>query len=200
MPGLAIHGKAWMEDSRWIALGSYRQVFKTEENSVVTVKITATVKTIQKHSGRKKVGDTGRLAIRVPGQGLYPTRPHRHRNRRRWPPQRRQRNNQQEQRLHHRPRDNRSANIQWKHERGAELEASDRALAAQGKRIRVWPVVTLPKPESRSFSSAEVSSHRQIQQVQWHSATTVALTCTNPQPAIRVVVRCSQVPRWGQTK
>jgi hypothetical protein len=27
-----------------------------------------------------------------------------------------------------------------------------------------------------------------------------ALTCTKPQPALRAVVRCSQVPRWGQTK
>jgi hypothetical protein len=88
-----------------------------------------------------------RLAIRVPGRGLYPIRPHRHRNRRRWPPQRHQRNNRKEQRLHHRPRDNRSPSTQWKHERGAELEASDRAWGAQGKRIRVWPVVTLPKPE-----------------------------------------------------
>jgi hypothetical protein len=26
------------------------------------------------------------------------------------------------------------------------------------------------------------------------------LTCTTPQPALRAVVRCSQVPRWGQTK
>jgi hypothetical protein len=25
-------------------------------------------------------------------------------------------------------------------------------------------------------------------------------TCTTPQPALRAVVRCSQVPRWGQTK
>jgi hypothetical protein len=31
--------------------------------------------------------------------------------------------------------------------RRAELEACDRAWAAQGRRIRVWPVVTLPKPE-----------------------------------------------------
>jgi hypothetical protein len=46
----------------------------------------------------------------------------------------------------------------------AELEACDRAWAAQGKRIRVWPEVTLPKPEFVIFSSAEVSSHRQIQQ------------------------------------
>jgi hypothetical protein len=26
------------------------------------------------------------------------------------------------------------------------------------------------------------------------------LACTNPPPALRAVVRCSQVPRWGQTK
>jgi hypothetical protein len=26
------------------------------------------------------------------------------------------------------------------------------------------------------------------------------LACTTPQPALRAVVRCSQVPRWGQTK
>jgi hypothetical protein len=37
----------------------------------------------------------------------------------------------------------------------------------------VWPVVTLPKPEFVIFSSAEVSPHRQTQQVQWHSVTTV---------------------------
>jgi hypothetical protein len=30
----------------------------------------------------------------------------------------------------------------------------------------VWPVVTLPRPESRSFSSAEVSSHTHIQQAE----------------------------------
>jgi hypothetical protein len=28
----------------------------------------------------------------------------------------------------------------------------------------MWPVVTLPRPEFVIFSSAEVSSHRQIQQ------------------------------------
>jgi hypothetical protein len=33
----------------------------------------------------------------------------------------------------------------------AELEACDRVWAAQGKRIRVWPVVTLPKPEMVIF-------------------------------------------------
>jgi hypothetical protein len=60
-----------------------------------------------------------------------------------------------------------------------------------------------PKPGSQYFSSAEVFLPHSSQRVQWHSATTVAsriLTCTTPQAAPRAVVRCSQVPRWGQTK
>jgi hypothetical protein len=40
--------------------------------------------------------------------------------------------------------------------RRAELEACE-VCPAQGQRIRVWPVVTLPKPEFVIFSSAEVS-------------------------------------------
>jgi hypothetical protein len=97
-------------------------------------------------------------------------------------------------------RDNRSQSIQWFfiQEMGAELEASDLAWAAQGKWIRVWPVVTLPKPESRSFSSAEVSSHRQIQQVQWHSVTTVTpigyLACANGRQAFGPLSGAAKYP------
>jgi hypothetical protein len=46
----------------------------------------------------------------------------------------------------------------------------------KGKRIRAWPVVTLPKPEFVIFSSAEVSSHRQIQQVERTSMTLLPVT------------------------
>jgi hypothetical protein len=54
------------------------------------------------------------------------------------------------------------------------------------------------------WDGAEVFSPWQFSGVQWHSVTTVTsygyLACTTAQPALRAVVRCSQVPRWGQTK
>jgi hypothetical protein len=82
----------------------------------------------------------------------------------------------------------------------AELEACDQ-WAAQGKRIRVWPVVTIPRPEFVIFSTALVSPHSQIQRVQWTSVALLQpspengyLACTTPQQALRAVVRCSQDP------
>jgi hypothetical protein len=83
---------------------------------------------------------------------------------------------------------------------GAELEASDREWAAQGKRIRAWPVVTLPKPEMVIFflrggffppaNSAGSMAQRVNRRLDLH----------HPAAGPRAVVRCSQVPRWGQTK
>jgi hypothetical protein len=60
------------------------------------------------------------------------------------------------------------------------------------------------KPGSQSFSSAEVFLPHPSQQVQWNSETTVSrFGCWAVLPritALRAVVRCSKVPRWGQTK
>jgi hypothetical protein len=88
--------------------------------------------------------------------------------------------------------------------KGAELEAS-RVWAAPGKRIRVLHKATLPKPESHSFpprrflpTPESAGSMDQRGLVTCHAQG--VLTCTTAQPALRVVVRCSQVPRWGQTK
>jgi hypothetical protein len=44
----------------------------------------------------------------------------------------------------------------------------------------------LPPDDSAAFNGTAASSD--------------ALTSTTPHPALRGVVRCSQVPRWGQTK
>jgi hypothetical protein len=75
--------------------------------------------------------------------------------------------------------------------------------AVQGKRIRVLQKATLPKPESQSFSSAEVFSHRRFSGVQWHSETTVSsIGCLAAHPReaeLHAVVRCSQAHRWDQT-
>jgi hypothetical protein len=66
--------------------------------------------------------------------------------------------------------------------RAASRAGGLRPGAVQGKRIRVSQAATLPKPESQSFSSAEVFSPWQFSGVQWHSVTTVTsfgyLACT----------------------
>jgi hypothetical protein len=54
------------------------------------------------------------------------------------------------------------------------------------------------------FPPRRFSYHTRFSGVQWHSVTSVTsnryLACTTLQPALCAVVRCSQVPRWGQTK
>jgi hypothetical protein len=87
---------------------------------------------------------------------------------------------------------------------GAELEASE-VWPVQGKSglcvaSRHPPVNLGRNLFPRKLKSGEVFLSHPIQQVQWHSATTVALTSTITHQALRAVVRCSHVPRWGQTK
>jgi hypothetical protein len=81
----------------------------------------------------------------------------------------------------------------------AELEACE-AWSVQGQRGTCVTCGHPPPNLGRDLFPRGVFLPHPSQQVQWHSATTVALTCTTLPPALRAVVRCSQVPRWGQTE
>jgi hypothetical protein len=50
------------------------------------------------------------------------------------------------------------------------------------------------------FPPRRFSYHTRVSRFNGTARQPSQLTCTTPSPAPRAVIRCSQVPRWGQTK
>jgi hypothetical protein len=115
---------------------------------------------------------------------------------------------------------------EWTHHQRAALLQTSRTLAVGSShevnrelswmlprcgrsRVNQIRVRALCRPSSnlgRNLSLHGGFSPHPIQQVQWTSVAVLpatrrrSLACTKSPPALRAVVRCSQVPHWGQTK